>query len=88
LFGQFVLHDSKFLHHGGVLFLGPGTGEILVVVAKDGVEHAERFLFVWKTFEYARSRQGEEEILGRNYFAAAQVPSASRHGATDITAAG
>ena len=39
LFGQFVLHDGKFLHDLGVLFLGPGTDGVFIVIAKDGVKH-------------------------------------------------
>ena len=41
LLGQFVLHDGEFLHDRGVLFPGPGADEVFIVVAKDGVEHAD-----------------------------------------------
>ena len=40
LLGQFVLHHGELLHDRGVLFPGPGTDEVFIVVAKDGVEHA------------------------------------------------
>ena len=39
LLGEFVLHDGEFLHDRGVLFLGPGTDGVFVVIAKDGVKH-------------------------------------------------
>ena len=41
LLGQLVLHDGKLFHDRGVLLLGPGTDDVFIVVAKDGVEHAE-----------------------------------------------
>jgi multidrug efflux pump subunit AcrA (membrane-fusion protein) len=40
LLGELVLHDGEFLHHHGVLFLGPGTHGVFVVIAKDGVQHS------------------------------------------------
>jgi hypothetical protein len=46
LFCELVLHDGELLHHGGVLFLGPGTDGVFIVVAKDGVKHAEKFLLI------------------------------------------
>ena len=42
LLGQLFLHDAKFGHDGGVLFLGPGTHRVFVVIAEDGVQHLIR----------------------------------------------
>ena len=39
LFCQLVLHDGELRHDRGVLFLGPGTDGVFVVIAEDGVEH-------------------------------------------------
>ena len=40
--GQPLLHDAEPRHDGGVLLLAPGPDDVLVVVAEDGVEHADR----------------------------------------------
>jgi hypothetical protein len=37
---KFVLHHRKLRHDRGVLFLGPGTDEVFIVIAKNGVKHA------------------------------------------------
>ena len=42
--GQLVLHGRQALHHGGVLFLGPGADHVFGVVAEDGVEHRDLVL--------------------------------------------
>ena len=34
-----ILLDGKLLHDLGVLFLGPGTEGVFIVIAKDGVKH-------------------------------------------------
>ena len=61
---QLVLHDGELLHDGGVLLLAPGTDDVLIVIAKDGVEHAEAgSCVVTRTNEYARSRQDSGNIL-------------------------
>jgi hypothetical protein len=68
LFRQFVLYDGKLLHDGRVLFPGPGTDGIFIVIAKDGVEHADQFPFVTRTIHYARRRQGFGNILQSNSY--------------------
>ena len=53
LLRQLVLHDGKLLHDGGVLLLGPGADEVLIVVAKNGVEHEAKVPVCSRTNERA-----------------------------------
>ena len=72
LFGQLVLHDGELLHDGGVLLLGPGADEVLVVIAKDGVEHATGISVVSQDERVCPEPTGPAEEICK------QVPQAVR----------